>query len=143
MAEKAGGFSLSLGGAARRPAPRRPAVGEGEGRGARDGPVREEVLGFGADGGLQTAAPAPAARGPLVIPNQEKSDRCGVGHGREVGGGAAGVLPSSTGVGHCPALGAAERYLRLPSVLHMLSLLLLWPQRRHQVQALVHPGGSR
>lgn len=77
MAEKAGGFSLSLGGAARRPAPRRPAVGEGEGRGARDGPVREEVLGFGADGGLQTAAPAAAARGPLVIPKQENSYRAG------------------------------------------------------------------
>ncbi|KAI7838635.1 hypothetical protein COHA_007562 [Chlorella ohadii] len=77
MAEKAGGFSLSLGGAARRPAPRRPAVGEGEGRGARDGPVREEVLGFGADGGLQMAAPAAPARGPLIIPKQENSYRAG------------------------------------------------------------------
>lgn len=75
MAEKGGGFSLSLGGAARRPAPRRPAVGEGEGRGARDGPVREEVLGFGADGGLQTAAPAAPSRGPLVIARQENSYR--------------------------------------------------------------------
>ena len=38
-------------------------------------PVREEVLGFGADGGLQTAAPAAAPRGPLVIPKQENSYR--------------------------------------------------------------------
>ena len=75
MAADKPGFSLSLGGAARRPAPRRPAVGDGEGGGARDGPVREEVLGFGADGGLQTAAPAAAPRGPLMIPKQENSYR--------------------------------------------------------------------
>ncbi len=71
-----GGFSLSLGAAAAKkpPAPRARALGERADAG-RDGPVREEVLGFGADGGLQTAAAAAPKRGPLVIPKQENSYR--------------------------------------------------------------------
>ena len=66
------GFSLSLGGAARRPAPRRPAVGDDD---RPDGPAREAVLGFGADGGLRTAAPAAPARGPLSIAPQGNTYR--------------------------------------------------------------------
>lgn len=75
-APKPGGFSLSLGAAAAKkpPAPRARALGEPADAG-RDGPVREEVLGFGADGGLQTAAAAAPKRGPLVIPKQENSYR--------------------------------------------------------------------
>lgn len=65
---KPGGFSLSLG--AKKSAPRRVAD-DGDGR--RDGPVREEVLGFGADGGLRTAGGPAARQGPLVIPKQENS----------------------------------------------------------------------
>lgn len=70
------GFSLSLGGAAAKkpPAPRSKALG-GREETARGGPVREEVLGFGADGGLQTAAAPAAQRGPLVIAKQENSYR--------------------------------------------------------------------
>lgn len=68
-----GGFSLSLGGLARKPAVRAPAAGSDKGGPSGGGPVREEVLGFGADGGLRTAAPAAAARGPLVIAPQENS----------------------------------------------------------------------
>ncbi|KAL4422274.1 hypothetical protein ABPG75_008471 [Micractinium tetrahymenae] len=73
-----GGFSLSLGGAAAKkpPAPRARALGEQEDAG-RDGPVREQVLGFGADGGLQTAAAPAQRRGPLVIAKQENSYRVG------------------------------------------------------------------
>ena len=71
MASTSGGsgFSLSLGGAGggKKPAPRKPTIGE------REGPVREEVLGFGADGGLKTAAGPAAKRGPLVISKQENS----------------------------------------------------------------------
>lgn len=71
---KPGGFSLSLGGAAARrpPAARPKGVGDDEKRG-NDGPMREEVVGFGADGGLRTAdGPAPQ-RGPLLIAKQENS----------------------------------------------------------------------
>lgn len=39
--------------------------------------MREEVLGFGADGGLQTAAAPAPKRGPMVIPKQENSYRAG------------------------------------------------------------------
>lgn len=69
-----GGFSLSLG-AAKKAAPRCSAVADGEGGAGRDGPVREEVLGFGADGGLRTAAPAAEKKGPLVIAPQGNSYR--------------------------------------------------------------------
>ena len=71
MASGGSGFSLSLGGAGgpggKKPAARKPPTGE------REGPVREEVLGFGADGGLKTAAGPAAKRGPLVISKQENS----------------------------------------------------------------------
>ena len=63
-----GGFSLSLGAAAKK-APRKVDVQGGRG----EGPVREEVVGFGTDGGLRTAAAPAAQRGPLVIPKQENS----------------------------------------------------------------------
>ena len=59
------GFSLSLGASKARKVD----VQEG----ARTGPVREEVLGFGADGGLKTSAAPAAQRGPLVITRQENS----------------------------------------------------------------------
>lgn len=73
---KPGGFSLSLGGAgAKRGGASRPRAVPGADEGRRDGPVREEVTGFGADGGLQTAAPAAAKAGPLSIPKQENSYR--------------------------------------------------------------------
>lgn len=68
-----GGFSLSLGGVARKPGVRPAAAAGDRGGASGSGPVREEVLGFGADGGLRTAAPAAAARGPLVIAPQENS----------------------------------------------------------------------
>lgn len=70
---KAGGFTLSLGAAAAKKAAPRRVADDQDGR--RDGPLREEVLGFGADGGLRTAGGQAAKQGPLVIPKQENSYR--------------------------------------------------------------------
>ncbi|KAL4855957.1 hypothetical protein ACK3TF_003714 [Chlorella vulgaris] len=69
---QAGGFSLSLG-PAKKPTARR-TTDQG---GGRAGPVREEVLGFGTDGGLQTAAGPAAKQGPLVIAAQANSYKTG------------------------------------------------------------------
>lgn len=140
---KPGGFSLSLGGPGKKPGRRLVDVQGG----GSDAPVREEVLGFGADGGLKTAAAPGPKRGPLLITKQENSYR----HAQDAGRGLQAALPArvlherkrcaggSGGAGsHVTLAPQPARFVAATA-----ATLCPAPQGGLQVHAQLHPRGLR